>query len=125
MYKFNYHIPPGLIATIFIVAVFMIIAQWIIYTKAGKPGWAVIIPFYNIILLLEIVGKPWWWLFLLFIPFVNIVIIIMMYHQLSLSFGKDSGFTVGLVLLGIIFFPILAFGNAKYIGPGGVPPSEV
>ena len=97
----------------------MIIVQWKIFVKAGKPGWAAIIPIYNIIILLEIVGKPTWWIVLLFIPLVNIVIMIMIVHQLALSFGKEAGFTVGLILLGIVFYPILAFGSAKYLGPGG------
>jgi len=108
-------------AIVFYVAiiVLLIASMWTVYTKAGKPGWAAIIPIYNIIILLEIVGKPTWWVVLYFIPIVNIVISIMVYHQLSLSFGKDTGFTVGLVLLGIVFFPILAFSDAKYIGPVG------
>jgi hypothetical protein len=101
------------------IIVFMIIVQWKIFVKAGKPGWAAIIPIYNIIILLEIVGKPTWWIVLLFIPLVNIVIMIMIVHQLALSFGKEAGFTVGLILLGIVFYPILAFGSAKYLGPGG------
>lgn len=103
------------------IIVLMIAAMWTIFTKAGKPGWAAIVPIYNMIVLLEIVGKPWWWLLLMLIPIVNIVIIIIVYHQLSLSFGKDVGFTIGLILLGIVFIPLLAFGDAKYIGPGGTP----
>ncbi|MEO8149585.1 MAG: DUF5684 domain-containing protein [Bacteroidia bacterium] len=91
-----------------ILAVFFIICMWKIYTKAGKPGWAAIIPIYNYIVMLEIVGKPIWWIFLLLIPFVNIVIAIMVVNLLSKSFGKDAGFTVGLILLGFIFYPILA-----------------
>jgi len=105
-----------------ILGIFLIVAQWIVYQKAGKPGWACIIPFYNFIVLLEIVGKPWWWLLLMLIPVVNIVLVIIVYHNLSLSFGKTAGFTVGLVLLSFIFFPILAFGDAKYLGPGGPNP---
>lgn len=105
-----------------ILGIFLIVAQWIVYQKAGKPGWACIIPIYNFIVLLEIVGKPWWWLLLMLIPVVNIVLVIIVYHNLSLSFGKTAGFTVGLVLLSFIFFPILAFGEAKYIGPGGPNP---
>jgi len=101
------------------IFVLMIASMWVIYTKAGKPGWAAIIPIYNIIVLLDIVGKPWWWLLLMLIPIVNIVIAIIVYHNLSLSFGKGAGFTVGLILLSIIFLPILAFGDAKYVGPGG------
>lgn len=102
------------------IAVFMIICMWKIYTKAGKPGWAAIIPIYNIIILLEIIGKPWWWFFLMCIPLVNLIILIIVYHNLSVSFGKGAGFTVGLIFLSIIFFPILAFSDAKYVGPGGL-----
>lgn len=102
-----------------IVCVLLIVAMWRIYTKAGKPGWASLIPIYNIIVLLEIIGKPWWWILLLLIPGVNLVFGIWMTNLLSLSFGKSTGFTVGLILLGFIFFPILAFGDAKYVGPAG------
>lgn len=91
-----------------------IIGLWKVFNKAGKPGWACIVPLYNIIVLLEITGKPTWWILLMFIPFVNIVIHIIVYHQLSLSFGKDSGFTVGLIFLPMIFIPILGFGNSVY-----------
>lgn len=105
------------------LVVFLVATQWKIYTKAGKPGWACLIPIYGTIVMLEIIGKPWWWIFLMFIPIVNIVIAIMTIHGLSKSFGKDVGFTLGLIFLGIIFYPILAFGDAKYIGPDGVPPA--
>jgi len=97
----------------------LIAAQWKIYTKANKPGWACIIPIYNIIVLLEIIGKPWWWLLLMLVPVVNIIFAIWMANLLSKSFGKNEGFTVGLVLLPIIFYPILGFGDASYIGPAG------
>jgi len=110
----------GIIIVIYLaIIVLMIASMWTIYTKAGKPGWAAIVPIYNLVVLLEIVGKPWWWLLLMLIPIVNIVILIMVYHKLSLSFGKGAGFTVGLILLGIIFLPILAFGDAKYVGHSG------
>ena|ERR1051326_9107021 len=97
----------------------LLASLWIIYNKAGQPGWASLIPIYNIIVLLEITGRPWWWIFMFFIPFVNIVFFIMMYNSLSRSFGKDEAFTVGLVLLNIVFLPILAFGDSQYIGPNG------
>jgi hypothetical protein len=109
-----------MIELVFII--FYAICGWKIFEKAGKPGWAAIIPIYNYIVLLEIVGKPWWWIFLLFIPFAGIVFAIMVIHQASLSFGKDSGFTLGLIFLGFIFIPILAFGDATYQGPGGRAP---
>jgi len=105
----------------FAVVIFLIASVWTVFTKAGKPGWAAIIPIYNLIVLLEIVGKPWWWILLMLIPVVNIVILILVYHNLSLSFGEGVGFTIGLILLGFIFLPILAFGNSKYIGPAGIP----
>jgi hypothetical protein len=109
------------IAVIFYVAfiILLLASVWIVYTKAAKPGWASLVPFYNMIVLLEMVGKPAWWLILMFIPFVNLVIMIIVYHNLSLSFGKGTGFTIGLILLGFVFFPILAFSDAKYIGPQG------
>lgn len=96
---------------------FGIFVQWRIFTKAGKPGWASIVPFYNIIILLEIVGKPWWYLLLLFIPIVNIVILIMVMIALAQVFGKSGGFAVGLIFLSLIFMAILAFGDAKYLEP--------
>lgn len=101
------------------VILLMLISLWKIFTKAGKPGWAILIPIYNIIVLLEIVGKPWWWLLLMLVPIVNIVFVVWMYNMLSLSFGKDTGFTIGILLLPMIFLPILGLGDATYKGPAG------
>ena len=99
-----------------LVIIFMIVCLWRIFTKAGKPGWAAIIPIYNTIVILEIVGKPVWWFILLLIPFVNIVIGIMVIHRLSVVFGKGVGMTILLIILPIIGYPMLAFGDAKYLG---------
>lgn len=99
------------------IVVLILISMWKIFTKAGKPGWAAIIPIYNIIVLLEIVNKPVWWIILLCIPFVNIVILIILVHRLSLSFGQGVGFTLLLLLLSIVGYPLLAFGDYKYVGP--------
>jgi hypothetical protein len=99
------------------IIVFIIASMWKLFTKAGQPGWACIVPIYNLIVMLNIAGKPWWWLFLMLIPIVNIVILIMMWHGISTNFGKSAGFTVGLILLGIVFIPILAFGDAQYNPP--------
>jgi hypothetical protein len=105
-----------------IVSVFMIICMWKIYTKAGQEGWAAIVPFYNVYILTKIVGKPWWWLLLCFVPIANIVIAIWMTNLLSKSFGKSEGFTIGLIFLGIVFYPILAFDRTiTYRGPAGDP----
>jgi len=97
------------------IGIFLIVCQWKVYAKAGKPGWASLIPIYNIVVLLEIVRKPIWWLVLMLIPVVNVVIAILIMIELAKVFGKDGGFTVGLILLPIVFYPILAFGDAKYI----------
>jgi len=97
------------------IIIFMIITMWKVFEKAGQPGWACLIPIYNTIIMLKVAGKPWWWIFLFLIPIVNIVFLVMMYHGISVNFGKGAGFTVGLIFLGIIFLPILAFGKAKYI----------
>jgi len=99
--------------------VFLIVAEWKVYVKAGQPGWAVLIPFYNFYIMLKIVGKPGWWILLLFVPLVNIVIGIYVIHLLSKSFGHGLGFTLGLIILSFIFYPILGFGDSKYLGPVG------
>lgn len=104
------------------VSLFLIIAMWRVFTKAGKPGWASIIPFYNIYVELKIVGRPGWWLVLMFIPIVNIVIGIIVTIDLAKSFGKGGGFAVLLILLPFIGFAILGFSkNAVYVGPVADP----
>ena len=97
----------------------MIVAMWKIFTKAGQPGWASIVPIYSAIVLMRIIGKPDWHFLLYLIPFYNIYIAIVHTNLLSKSFGKGEGFTVGLIFLGIIFYPVLAFGDSVYLGPGG------
>jgi hypothetical protein len=100
------------------IIVLMIVSLWITVSKAGRPGVSQIIPIWNIIELVRISGKPLWWVILiLLIPIVNLILLIMVLHGISKAFGKDAGFTVGLVLLPIIFFPILAFGKATYTAP--------
>jgi F0F1-type ATP synthase membrane subunit a len=103
------------------LAILQIVATWRIYQKAGQPGWASIIPFYNFYVLLKIVEKPGWWLIWMFIPLANLVVFIWTANLLSKSFGKDVAFTLGLILLPIIFYPILGFGNAEYHGSAGKP----
>lgn len=102
------------------ITVLMIVSWWKIFTKAGKPGWAILIPIYNIIVMLEIVGKPWWWLLMFIIPIVNIVFMIWMINMLSKSYGQGVGFTIGLLLLPIIFIPVLGLGGMQYMGPAGL-----
>ena len=112
----------AVVVPIYIVAVIvMIVAQWKLFSKAGKPGWASLVPVYNTVVLLEIVGRPIWWILLLMIPCTAPIILVIMAVDLAKSFGKGGGFTVGLILLGIVFFPILAFGSAQYQGPAAAP----
>lgn len=106
---------PLAIAGIFVL--FLIATMWKIFTKAGKPGWAAIVPIYNYVVLLEIVGRPVWWIVLMLIPMVNFVVLIILMLDLAKSFGKSGGFAAGLILLLPIFLPVLAFGNAQYEGP--------
>ena len=97
-----------------VLAGFVVAGFWKTFEKAGKPGWGAIIPIYNLILLLEIAGKPNWWIILFFIPVVNVVVAIIMHNEVAGKFGKGAGFGLGLALLPPIFYPILGFGSAQY-----------
>lgn len=108
-----------ILAINFALIILMVASTWVCFTKAGKPGWASIIPIYNIVVMLEIAGKPLWWIILLLIPLVNIVAGMLILYAFAKSFGTSEVLAIGLVLLPIIVFPILAFGDAKYIGPQG------
>lgn len=101
----------------FAIAAVFIASLWKLYTKAGQPGWAAIVPIYNIIILMNIVGRPVWWVVLFCIPFVNFIAMIIVFIDLARSFGKDIGFAVGMILLTVVFLPMLAFGDARYVGP--------
>ena len=101
----------------FIILIVMIVGMWKVFEKAGKPGWAAIIPIYNIIILLEVVGKPTWCIILMLIPFVNFIIAIILCHQLSLSFGQGVGMTILIIVLPFVALPILGFGSATYSKP--------
>ena len=95
--------------------VFFAICHWEIFTKAGVEGWKCLIPFYNIYIQLQITKDPELWMLYFFIPFIGIYFGIKHIHHVSLAFGKDTGFTIGMIFLPIIFFSILAFGNASYV----------
>lgn len=134
----------GIVALIGFVVV--TVSQWRIYSKAGQPGWACIIPIYNVLVLLDIIRKPRLWLLYILVAavvqgiyssmtmnsndsntvpitlmilngvasLVSVVLGIRITHGISTAFGKQIGFTIGLLLLPIVFFPILAFGSATY-----------
>lgn len=109
------------------ILVLIIVSMWKVFTKAGKPGWASIVPIYNVVVELEIIGRPLWWIILFLIPIVNFVVAIIILFDLAKAFGKDALFGLVLLFLPIIGFPMLAFGKAKYVGPvasgGSNPPA--
>ncbi len=105
-------------------AILVVAGLWKVFTKAGQPGWAAIIPIYNIYIMTQIIGRPWWWLLLLFVPIVNIVVSIIMAIDLAQSFGKDAAYGVLLLwLFSIIGYLILGFGDAQYVGPAAAQKS--
>ena len=104
-----------------LIGLLIIVAMWKVFTKAGQPGWASIIPIYNLYIWCKIVGRPWWWILLMLIPFVNFIILIILCIDTAKSFGKGAGFGIGLALLGLIFWPILGFGSAQYQGAAATP----
>lgn len=110
-----------------IVALWVVVLAgfWKVFTKAGKPGWAVLVPIYNMIVMLEIAGKPTWWILLMFIPVANLIVSILVSIALAEAFGKTAGFGIGLAFLGPIFYPILGFGSAQYCAAAPRVPASV
>ena len=107
------------------VGIISLVSMWQIFKKAGQPGWAAIVPIYNYLILLKIVGRPWWWILVMFVGFVpfvgwiaGTVVSIIVLNDLAKSFGKGPEMTVALVFL--VGFPILAFSDAKYHGPAAL-----
>src|SRR5436190_14559830 len=117
----------AMLPVIAILTVFGVVVQWKVFTKAGQPGWACLIPIYGAVVLCRVANKPGWWVLLFLIPLVNIVIAIMVMIGLAEAFGKGGGFIVGLLFLNPIFMAILAFGDAQHrkLGPAsaGVQPA--
>jgi hypothetical protein len=108
----------GVFFLIWLVVILAIVASmWKIFDKAGKPGWAALVPIYNIVVLLEIVGKPIWWIVLFFIPCANFIAAVLVTLELAKAFGKETGFAIGMILLPIVFYPLLAFSDARYTPP--------
>jgi hypothetical protein len=107
---------PGMTFLSLALAVLGIVAMWKIFEKAGEPGWAAIIPFYNLYVLFKITWGSGWKFLLLLIPIANIVFVIITMVKLAKAFGKSGGFAVGLIFLGVIFYCILAFDQSQYLG---------
>ena len=107
-----------LLAVIYLVIVVLVIAGWWkILVKAGRPGWGILIPFYNVYLLCKVAGRPGWWLILFLIPLVNIVIGLIVMIDIAAAFAKSAAYGVGLYFIGFIFGPMLGFSDATYSEP--------
>lgn len=120
-YDFNYGYQPqttsiftGALLMPMLIGIVVIIAVWKLFTKAGRPGWNAIIPFYNFYVLIEIAGLPIKYFIFLFIPFLNIYAMFKVYIEVAHKFGKSTAFGVGMIFFSYIFIPILAFGNSRY-----------
>lgn len=100
-----------------LIAVFLIACMWVIFEKANVEGWKAIIPLYNTYCLYKIAWGNGWIFLSLIIPAVNVIVWIITMYKLAKAFGKGVGYCIGLLLLGIVFYPLLAFSDAEYIGP--------
>src|SRR5215472_3016728 len=102
-------------------AVVSIIGFWKMFEKAGQPGWAAIVPIYNMVVMMKIIGRPTWWVLLMLIPFVNFVVYLLVTIDVAKSFGQSPVFgIVALFLLCGIGYLMLGFGNYRYLGPANV-----
>jgi hypothetical protein len=108
-----------LVSWLIYLAIFVlyVVGLWMVFVKAGEEGWKAIIPIWNTLIVLKLVGRDWWWILLLLIPFVNIVIWIIVSLDLAKSFGRGTGFGLGLAFIPIVWYPLLGFGPEKYNGP--------
>ena len=125
VYEYDYEIVNDSITSGFLVGFFIIllalgifgiVCSWKIYAKAGQPGWGALIPIYNVYLLFKITWGNGWYFLLTLIPIASMIIAILTQVKLAKVFGKDGGFAVGLIFLGFIFLPILAFDKSEYVG---------
>ena len=96
------------------IAVAAIAGFWKAFEKAGAPGWAAIIPFFNVYVMTKMADKPGWWVLLVLVPVVNIIIIVIICMAIAPKFGKTEAFGVGMALLAFVFWPILGFGDAEW-----------
>jgi uncharacterized membrane protein YhaH (DUF805 family) len=98
------------------IIILMFAGIWKTFVKAGRPGWGAIVPIYNTYLMCKIAGKSGWWVLLFLIPCVNLIFALIVSIDVASNFGKGTGFGLGLAVLPYIFFPILGFSNARYLG---------
>jgi hypothetical protein len=116
----------GILAVVYVaVVVFEIAALWQVFVKAGEAGWKAIIPIWNLLILLKVVGRHRWWIILFIIPIVNVIVWLIVAIDLAKSYGKGVGFGLGLFFFQFIFVPILGFGSAHYAGPAAGGPRAI
>lgn len=99
------------------IIVLQIVSMWKVFKKFGKPGWAAIVPGYNMYVLCEIAGKEWWYLLLFLVPVVQIYAMYVIYDGVAKKFGKSAGFAVGMILVPFVFWLILAFSKSSVVIP--------
>ncbi len=111
----------GIMMLLYVAIIVVVLASyWKLFEKAGKPGWAGIVPIYNMVVMLDIAGRPLWWVALLFIPIVNFVVAVIVMYEFVRSYGKDTAYAVITILIPVVMFPVMAFSKStKYHGPYG------
>ncbi len=114
MYDEGIGLPIGILVVELVFLAVVIVGLWKLFEKAGKPGWAAIIPVYNSCMLIDIAGKPIWWILLMFIPFVNLIVGVLVMVELAKNFGRGTGTAIGLIFLPMLFLLIIGFGSAEY-----------
>jgi hypothetical protein len=106
------------LALYFVAVAVAIVAMWKLFTKAGEAGWKSLVPFYNTYTMFRIAGRNGWWFLLLGVPIVNFVLLVVLALDLAKHFGKSSLFAIfGLLIFPVVGYLMLAFGDAKYVGP--------
>lgn len=106
----------GILYLVLATLMFMTVSYWRIHSKAGWPGWTILVPFYNMYIDLKIAGKPGWWLIFFFLPLIQLPFMLLMYIGMAANFGKGALFAFGMFMLPFPFWPILAFDGSEYIG---------
>ncbi|KOX91466.1 DUF5684 domain-containing protein [Haloarcula rubripromontorii] len=106
----------GIVLPLFnlLIAGIQIAGMWMVFKKAGHAGWKAIIPIYNLYIMLRIGENAWWWLLLIFIPIVNLYALYKIHAGVARAFGRGIGFGLGLTFLGVLFFPLLGFGDYQH-----------
>ncbi|AAV48360.1 unknown [Haloarcula marismortui ATCC 43049] len=112
----------GIVLLLFqlLLAAIQIAGMWMVFKKAGHAGWKAIIPIYNLYIMLRIGENAWWWLLLVFIPVINLYALYKIHAGVARAFGRGIGFGLGLTFLGILFFPLLGFGDYQHRQSGGL-----